>query len=631
MGLRVRFGESRVGNGRRVAPRRGLRLAGGRGRLEECHILDRGNGLKSGGFSEDQRMERGIGAIAMIGCLGNLARRTGELLEARGHKVAFLSHGEDPAGLTRVPEVIICFPFTAAGKGAGRAVWARELGEIEKVIRWAGAAGIRRVVLRSSATAYGFSFKNYGLMEEDRVSLLEPGASEMRWLRAERLLLGDSGLPREAFSVAVLRFTNVADPGEGDFIARLFSGRLAVPAAGYDPRVQFVSLEDAAASIVQAAESEASGIFNIAGDGCVEFRRALKAAVPLRIPVGHSIQRPLRGLLGRLRLSGSDGGSVDQIQYNWTISSERAERELGFRPSRSSAEALKEMLGKLGRGKPERIAEDCDEFGLDPKYLRAWEFWFFFLRKIYWRVEVEGLENIPREGPAIMVANHRGFMPFDGVIHRSAILEAVGRHIRFLVIPSLFKFPFLSSFLIKQGGVVASQLNSARLFRRGELVGIFPEGINGAFRMYKGAYRLGAFARDAFARMAIEHQVPVIPGAVVGHVEIFPILARMHISPLMRWTGWPFIPVTPTFPLLPVPLPTKWHVRYMDPISVSPLKPEDADNRRRVREFSQHVRGVLQSGIDDMLGRRRYIFFGSVFDEKAPRRMVATLPGREDS
>ena len=572
-------------------------------------------------------MDDKVAGVVIAGYQGVLAHRTRERLLERGHEATLAGPEEDPTDRSPVPKVIVCFPFTPAGKGGNRALWRRELDDIESWVGRAGAAGVERIVLRSCSTAYGFSFKNYGLMEEDRISLLDPDASEARWLRAERLLLDEDGSAVGPFSAAALRLANVADPGEGEFITRLFSSRLAVPAAGYDPRVQFVSLEDASESIIQAVESTASGIFNIAGDGCVEFRRALKAAVPIRIPVGHSIQRPLRGLLRRLGRSESDPGSVDQLQYNWTVSSDRAKRELGFAPSRSGAGALREMLEKVGRGKPQRIEENCDEFGLDPKYLRAWDFWFRFLRKIYWRAEVEGLENIPREGPALMVANHRGFMPFDGVVHRSAIVEKTGRHIRFLVIPSLFKFPFLSDFLIKQGGVVASQLNSARLFRRGELVGIFPEGITGAFRMYKGAYRLGAFARDTFARMAIEHQVPVIPGAVVGHVEIFPILARMNIPPLMRWTGWPFIPVTPTFPLLPVPLPTKWHVRYMDPISVSPLKPEDADDRKRVREFSQHVRGVLQGGIDDMLARRKHVFFGNIFDGSPVRRGVEVTSG----
>lgn len=549
---------------------------------------------------------------ALIGRLGPLAQRARELLAKQGWEAEELCFGESADSLPRDIDVGLVFPFDLTVERNAATRSEEEYRWLEDTLRRLRRNGLRRVILRSRATAYGFSYKNYGLMEEDRVPLLESDALEQRWLRAESLVLPAAGLsPRE--SAVCLRFASIADAREGDFLTRMFIGRMAFPAAGYDPRVQFVSLDDAASAIVAAAGSEATGIFNVAGEGCVELRRALKAAVPVRVPIARAFQRPIRTFLNRIGVGRSPDDSVDQIQYNWTVSSERARRELGFQPTRSSAQALRHMLSESGCGHPERISEHCDEFGLDPKYLQTWSFWFSFLRKIYWRTEVEGLEHIPRRGAALMAANHRGFMPFDGVVHRSAILEATGRHIRFLVIPSLFKFPFLSDFLIKQGGVVASQLNTARVFQRGELVGIFPEGINGAFRMYRGAYKLGNFARDAFARMAIEHQVPVIPAAVVGHVEIFPILARMNIPPLMRLTGWPFIPFTPTFPLLPVPLPTKWHIRYLEPVSVSPLKSSDASNRRLVREFSNHIRDIMQSHIDEMLARRKHVFYGRIF------------------
>ncbi len=564
---------------------------------------------------------------ALIGRLGPLAERTGETLSERGWEVEQSCFGESPSSPSRDADVWLLFPFdlTSPRKAAVQAE--QDLRRLEDALSQGRRHGLRRVVLRSRATVYGFSYKNYGLMEEDRVSLLEPGALEQRWLRAESLVLSSSG-PAPGESAACLRFASIADAGEGDFVTRMLFGKAAFPAAGYDPRVQFVSLDDAAAALVAAAESDATGIFNIAGEGCVEFRRALKATVPVRIPIARAFQRPVRALLNRIGAGRSPEDSVDQIQYSWTVSSDKAQRELGFRPARTSAQALRHLLSESERGRPERITEHCDEFGLDPEYLDTWSFWFSFLRKIYWRVETEGLEHIPRRGAALMAANHRGFMPFDGVVHRSAILEATGRHIRFLVIPSLFKFPFLSDFLIKQGGIVASQLNTARVFQRGELVGIFPEGISGAFRMYRGAYKLGNFARDAFARMAIEHQVPVIPAVVVGHVEIFPILARMNISPLMRLTGWPFIPLTPTFPLLPLPLPSKWHIRYLEPVSVSPLKSGDASNRRLVREFSNHIRDIMQSHIDEMLARRKHVFYGRIFDADRDSGRVPAISGK---
>ncbi len=547
--------------------------------------------------------------ILVAGHQGELAEKTVALLSAAGHTIRRLPRENEPEDLgDGSVRTLIVFPFDLSDRNPGQCE--ADVQWIRSLLAKARPAGIERVVLRSHVAAYGFSFKNYGLMEEDRVSLLEEGSIEQRWLKAEEAL--GSG-EQDSLSCVILRFSPISDPAEGDFLTRMFVGKACMPATGYDPRVQFVDLDDAARAIVAAVNSRATGVFNVSGDGCVDFRRTLRASVPVRLPIPHVIQRGFRKTAAMVGLGAHPDVSADQLRYNVTVSSERARRELSFEPRKSSADALGSLLERSGRLKRGQVDHAVDEFGLDPAYLKQWDFWFRFLRNVYWRVESEGLENIPKSGSAIIAPNHRGFMPFDGVVHRSLVFEARGRQIRFLVIPSLFKFPFLSDFLIKQGGVVASQQNAGRLVERGELVGIFPEGISGAFRMYKGAYELGQFGRDAFAKMAIEHQIPVIPAAVVGHVEIFPILGKMHISSLMRLTGWPFIPITPTFPLVPLPLPTKWHIRYLEPIPVSPLTREDASSRRKVKEFSAHVRDVLQTSINDMLARRKHVFFGKIF------------------
>lgn len=551
--------------------------------------------------------------ILLSGHLGVLARRSAELLERRGCRVKLLEAGEKPARLRDIgPSRLLHFPFPPRfAAPAGRRLES-DLAWWESLLQEAAGAGLSRIVLRSHGMAYGSSWKNYGLMLEDRPCLLPDHALDRRWVEAEKRLWKAG--ERASFSTAVLRLTSVLAPEEGDFVTHLFTRRVVFPLAGYDPRVQFLSLEDAADALVAAVLSDAGGLFNVAGEGVVALKAALRASVPVRLPLGRTLQRPLRNLLWRMGLSPFHGDHVDHIRYNWTVSSQRARRELGLKLASGSAQALREFLRGQSRGRPESVLDSEDDYGLDPAYLKVFEPWFFFLRRIYWRVEVDTVENVPASGPALLVSNHRGFMPFDGVIHRSVILEERKRHVRFLVIPSLFKFPFLSDFLIKQGGIVASQHNAEEMFRRGEMVGLFPEGISGAFRMYRGAYRLGAFGRDAFARLAIANGAPIVPAATVGNVEIFPILARVNSSAVTRFTGWPFLPITPTFPLLPVPLPTKWHIRYLEPISVSGFRPQEVENPKRVRELSRHVRAVLQRNIDEMLARRKYIFFGRIFD-----------------
>jgi 1-acyl-sn-glycerol-3-phosphate acyltransferase len=261
-----------------------------------------------------------------------------------------------------------------------------------------------------------------------------------------------------------------------------------------------------------------------------------------------------------------------------------------------------------------------DDYGLDLDYIRAWSWWFAFLRNVYWRIDFEGMENVPEDGPALYTSNHRGFMPLDAVMHLSLVLTHRKRTIRFLIIPSLLKFPFLCNFLTKLGGVIACQENAARLFAEGNVVGIFPEGIRGAFTPYKQWFQLRDFSKSAFARIAIENQVPIIPTAVVGHAEIFPILARINSSYVTREFGWPYLPIAPMFPLAPIPIPSKWHMRILPPVPLAGLKPADAENVRLVRDFSRYIQDIVQTNIDDMRRKRTSIFWGKVLDGNAPPR-----------
>jgi 1-acyl-sn-glycerol-3-phosphate acyltransferase/nucleoside-diphosphate-sugar epimerase len=572
------------------------------------------------------------GRIAAAGYTGELAGAAAALLRKMDYEVILLEAPRDAAGLAPYePARLLCFPFPPSMRRGDLARRSEHLEYLRSLLRWAAEAGVGRVVLRSDAIAYGSSMKNPGLLDEGRVSLLTRESTDRRWLEAEDILFKAASEkhkgPGAGFTAAAVRLTTVLSRREGGLISRMLAGRIAAPLAGYDPQLQFLSLADAAECLVRAVLSDAEGVFNGAPRGTVPAKAAFKAAVPVRVQISGVLQKPARSLFWKAGLGEFPGEAVDRIKYNWTINSERARRELGFEAAETSSQALRSYIRQSGRGNPGRIKDCYDEFGLDPEYLRFWGPWFSFLRRIYWRVEAQGLEHIPTDGPALMVANHRGFMPFDGVMHRSLILERRKRHIRFLVIPSLFKFPFLCDFLIKQGGVVASQENTRRLFGRGELVGIFPEGISGAFRMYKGAYRLGEMSRNAFARMAIENGVPIVPSATVGHVEIFPILARVHSSLVVRHTGWPFLPITPTFPLLPVPLPTKWHIRYLEPVPVRGYSPSDATDPKAVNELALKVRETMQRNIDAMLARRKHVFFGNIFGQPVGGKSVPKTMG----
>ena len=216
---------------------------------------------------------------------------------------------------------------------------------------------------------------------------------------------------------------------------------------------------------------------------------------------------------------------------------------------------MEALLQLRGNGAERRTTAEFDLFGMDKDYILFYgKTLFKFLSEFYWRIEDRGMEYIPAEGRALLVGMV-GFMPFDGVMALHTIVKKTGRYPRFLTHPGLLKFPFLANFMTKLGGVVACQESADRVLENNEVLGIFLEGIHGAFSLYRDAYKLQGFGRDAFVKLALRHRAPIVPFVTVGSAEIFPIFGKIKSRRWTRYADWPFIPITPTFPLEPVPLP----------------------------------------------------------------------------
>ena len=158
----------------------------------------------------------------------------------------------------------------------------------------------------------------------------------------------------------------------------------------------------------------------------------------------------------------------------------------------------------------------------------------------------------------------------------------------------------------------ASQENGERLLRRGELVGVFPEGVKGVGKPFRQRYQLARFGRGGFVRLALRTGAPIIPCAVVGGEEIHPMLARADL--VGRPLGLPYFPLTPTFPWLGplgvVPLPSKWSIDFGDPLPTTGFGPDAADDPILVNRLAEKVRGTIQRMIDGRLARRRSVWFG---------------------
>ena len=259
-------------------------------------------------------------------------------------------------------------------------------------------------------------------------------------------------------------------------------------------------------------------------------------------------------------------------------------------------------------------SEEVDEFGYDPKFTRRVMPLFEFLYTMWWRVEPSGVEHVPAEGAALLVANHSGVLPWDGLMVNLAVRHEhpARRECRMLALDMFALLPFLAPLLSQSGAVRANPENAERLLRRGELVGVFPEGVKGVGKPYKERYKLARFGRGGFVRLALRTGAPIVPCAVVGAEEVHPKIASMDW--LGRPFGLPYLPITPTFPALGplgvVPLPTKWWIDFAEPVSTAEYGPEGADDPILVNRLSETVRSTVQKMIDARLARRRSIWFG---------------------
>ncbi|WCB95870.1 hypothetical protein DSM104299_04621 [Baekduia alba] len=277
------------------------------------------------------------------------------------------------------------------------------------------------------------------------------------------------------------------------------------------------------------------------------------------------------------------------------------------------------LIGDLGRaldvvGRRLRGDYDEDEWGFDPSFAAAAEPLLSFLYERWWRVTATGTEHVPREGRALLVANHAGVLPWDAAMMATALhragLDGGGGRVRFLVLDWAFGLPWASVAIRRNGGVPASPYNALRLLEQDHLVMVFPEGAKGVGKPWSERYRLQRFGRGGFVEIALRTGAPIVPCAVVGSEEIYPKLGE--IPGVAKLLGAPYMPITPTFPLLgpfgAIPLPSRWRIAFGAPIALGGLGPDDADDRATVLEVAEEVRHRIQGMVYDNLIERQGAF-----------------------
>ena len=255
-----------------------------------------------------------------------------------------------------------------------------------------------------------------------------------------------------------------------------------------------------------------------------------------------------------------------------------------------------------------------DDFGFDPDLTE--NVLLAGVRPLYekyFRVEARGLDNIPNEGGALVVANHSGTIPIDALMTQLAIYDhhPAHRHLRMLGADLVFKSPLIAPIARKTGSTLACNEDAERLLSGGELAGVWPEGFKGIGKPFSERYRLQRFGRGGFVSAALRSGVPIVPCSIVGAEEIYPIVGNVKV--LARLLGLPYLPVTPFFPLLGplgmIPLPSKWIIEFGEPIPTDSLGPGAADDPMLVFNLTDQVREVIQQTLYKLLLARRSVFF----------------------
>jgi 1-acyl-sn-glycerol-3-phosphate acyltransferase len=279
---------------------------------------------------------------------------------------------------------------------------------------------------------------------------------------------------------------------------------------------------------------------------------------------------------------------------------------------RGDIEAMRELLPAI---EPERRINDWGRServeGIFDRTLLE-----FFYR--YWfRVEVEGIENVPATSGALLVSNHAGALPPDAAMIAKAIREEhPSPRDLYITVEHFFKgYPGFSMLIPKIGCVAAHPANVHRLLHdERQLVLVFPEGRKGTEKLYRDRYRLRRFGRGGFVEAAMRAEAQLVPTCVVGAEEAMPVFAQLDL--VRRLTGLLYFPITPTFPWFgPVGmlgyLPAKFKIRFLAPIDTAELGgAEAAEDKALVQTLAQEIRAQIQENLHEMLAKRKSVWLG---------------------
>lgn len=216
-----------------------------------------------------------------------------------------------------------------------------------------------------------------------------------------------------------------------------------------------------------------------------------------------------------------------------------------------------------------------------------------WLYEHYFRVTAHGLENIPQSGRVLVVPNHSGQLPMDGVLIGYALAtNPHGPRAARAMIERFFPtVPWLGNWLNSVGAVIGDPLNCTKMLDQEEVIIVFPEGVRGSGKLYKQRYQLQRFG-NGFMHLALQHKTPIVPVGVVGCEETMPSLA--NIAPLARLLGLPYVPVGPL-----LPLPARVYLNFGEPMYFEGNAESEEEVTARVELVKERIRELIDRGLKE--------------------------------
>ena len=288
----------------------------------------------------------------------------------------------------------------------------------------------------------------------------------------------------------------------------------------------------------------------------------------------------------------------------------RSQREIALKVAKTLLP--KEEFDRVASLKINDQGYGYDPFGMEKESLIIAYAFVRYIYKNYFCVESAGHEHIPADGRALLVSNHSGVLPIDGMMTVADVFYRLSkpRVVRSIVDNFVGFLPFVNVFFDRVGQVMGARRNFADLLESEEIVLVFPEGTKGLGKPYSRKYKLARF-NVGFIELALTHRTPIVPLCVVGAEEQAPMLA--DLAPIGRLFGFPYFPITPLFPLLGplgmLPLPVQYYIQYGEPIHLyKDYPPEAVEDPELVRQLADNLQLTVQDMINDLLKKREVVF-----------------------